>query len=234
MYCVSNKNWVLRHSAGCLVSVDAYFEAPERIAAIILVAPAIVAPFMQRNMKKESEKGKGLQNEDGRSTTNIQWNPFIVIWRLLSRLAAVIAQAAMRIIKGMKDMIGSLRRNILTAMLRSTISIILVRMLLDKFGVVAIRNAWCDRDQVTDHVIHGYTKPLKTKGWEVALLEYTLAMLTNSASESKPPLTRRLAEISCPGINISSICAFFKIMELLKLLQFCFEIVRCIFLVELH
>lgn len=40
-------------------------------------------------------------------------------------------------------------------------------------------------------------QPLRAKGWEMALLEYTLSMLTDSAS--KPPLTKRLAEISCPG-----------------------------------
>ncbi|KAH7665899.1 hypothetical protein IHE45_13G063300 [Dioscorea alata] len=37
----------------------------------------------------------------------------------------------------------------------------------------------------------------RCKGWEMALLEYTIAMFTDSASKSKPPLIRRLAEISC-------------------------------------
>lgn len=44
------------------------------------------------------------------------------------------------------------------------------------------------------------TQPLRVKGWDKALLEYTLAMVTDSASEPKPPLANRLTEISCPGI----------------------------------
>lgn len=45
-------------------------------------------------------------------------------------------------------------------------------------------------------------QPLRTKGWDRALLEFTATMLTESASESKPPLAKRLNEISCPGNNI--------------------------------
>lgn len=46
-------------------------------------------------------------------------------------------------------------------------------------------------------------QPLRVKGWDKALLEYTLAMLTDSASE--PPLASRLTEISCPGIVMQGI-----------------------------
>lgn len=42
-------------------------------------------------------------------------------------------------------------------------------------------------------------QPLKCKGWERALLDFTLAMITDSASEGKPPLKKRLKDISCPG-----------------------------------
>jgi hypothetical protein len=45
-------------------------------------------------------------------------------------------------------------------------------------------------------------QPLRTKGWDKALVEYTAAMLTDTASESKPPLAKRLRDIKCPG-NIS-------------------------------
>ena len=34
------------HSAGCIVAAEAYFKAPERIAAMILVAPALFAPLV--------------------------------------------------------------------------------------------------------------------------------------------------------------------------------------------
>lgn len=42
-------------------------------------------------------------------------------------------------------------------------------------------------------------QPLRTKGWDRALVEYTAAMLIDPASESKIPLRERLDEISCPG-----------------------------------
>lgn len=46
-------------------------------------------------------------------------------------------------------------------------------------------------------------QPLKAKGWDRALVEFTVATLTdNNGSEKKPPLSKRLQEIKCPG-NIS-------------------------------
>ena len=31
-------------------------------------------------------------------------------------------------------------------------------MIIDRFGIAAIRNSWHDPGQITDHVLHGYTK----------------------------------------------------------------------------
>lgn len=42
-------------------------------------------------------------------------------------------------------------------------------------------------------------QPLRTKGWDKALLEFTVEMLVGSVPESNPPLPERLAEITCPG-----------------------------------
>lgn len=33
-----------------------------------------------------------------------------------------------------------------------------IRMIIDKFGRAAVRNAWHDPNQVTEHVLNGYTK----------------------------------------------------------------------------
>lgn len=53
----------------------------------------------------------------------------------------------------------------------------------------------------------GFTmQPLRTKGWDKALVEFTAAMLTDTEFESKPPLSKRLHEISCPGKTPNSIC----------------------------
>nr|GMD32307.1 abhydrolase domain-containing protein cgi-58 [Ipomoea batatas] len=45
----------------------------------------------------------------------------------------------------------------------------------------------------------GGLQPLRVKGWDRALVEFTVAMLTDSELGSKPPLSERLSEISCPG-----------------------------------
>lgn len=50
-----------------------------------------------------------------------------------------------------------------------------------------------------------HMQPLRVKGWDKALVEYTAAMLTDTSSESKPPLAKRLHEISCPGNSYNPI-----------------------------
>ncbi|KAL0298273.1 UNVERIFIED_CONTAM: hypothetical protein Sradi_6487100 [Sesamum radiatum] len=147
---------IVRHSAGALVAVDAYFEAPERVAALILVAPAILAPLTMQNVIKENQPGTDNQIQGNSSDPNTSGN-------LFSRLCD-------------KDD-------------------------HDRFGIQAVRTAWYDSNQVSDHVVQGYTKPLKVKGWDKALVEYTVALLTDSTSKLKPPLAKRLSEISCPGFS---------------------------------
>lgn len=40
-----------RHSAGSMVALQAYLEAPEKVAAIILIAPAVTAPLVMEEVK---------------------------------------------------------------------------------------------------------------------------------------------------------------------------------------
>ena len=42
-------------------------------------------------------------------------------------------------------------------------------------------------------------QPLRAKGWDKALAEFTAATLANAQSDSKSPMSKRLSEISCPG-----------------------------------
>jgi len=42
-------------------------------------------------------------------------------------------------------------------------------------------------------------QPLRIKNWDRALVEYTAAMLLDEESKTKPSLSKRLHEISCPG-----------------------------------
>ncbi|XP_078445305.1 alpha/beta-Hydrolases superfamily protein [Wolffia australiana] len=198
----SQRAVLVGHSAGCLVAVDAYFESPERVAALILVAPAIFAPVVQSRERKDvgGETKNGERKEDGGER---HWNVFSVVGNLLSRFSGFIVEAARKAFKVIKDLIGYLYRVILTAILRSALCRFLVRKIIDKFGIQAIRSSWYDAKNISDAIINGYTKPLRAKDWDVSLLEYTLAMITNLAPKEKPPLSTRLAEIKCPVLIIT-------------------------------
>ncbi|XP_043702485.1 uncharacterized protein LOC122652726 [Telopea speciosissima] len=199
----AEKAILMGHSAGSLVAVNTYFEAPERVAALILVAPAILSPNVLPKIIKGNQMKRENQIDGGNSNFYDGDNPFIRIGKTLSKFGMVIVQRIMQILKGMVGMISSLYKKALTAILRSAFAVMLVRMVIDKFGIAAIRNAWYDANQITTHVLNGYTKPLRVKGWDRALVEYTVAMLTDSASESKPPLEKRLNEISCPVLIVT-------------------------------
>ncbi|KAH9310431.1 hypothetical protein KI387_025466, partial [Taxus chinensis] len=199
----SQKAILIGHSAGCLVAANAYFEAPERVAALILVAPAIVAPLVigkNDNTNRIPSKRNGL---DDNSTSEEGENPFRKIRVMLFKLWTGVSRLVVNMVQEMKAMANTLYRKILSVILRSNFAVMLVRLIMDKYGREAVRNAWYDSKQVPDHVIHGYTKPLKCKGWEKALLEFTLAMILDSGSEGKPPLKKRLKDISCPVLVVT-------------------------------
>lgn len=101
---------VFRHSAGCLVAVDSYFEAPERVAALILVAPAIFAP-RPANTTGTKDNKKGPKNK--------------FLGRLVE-LSKAITGAVLRAIMGMASMLGSLYKKALAAFLRSSLGVMLV------------------------------------------------------------------------------------------------------------
>ncbi|CAN4123436.1 unnamed protein product [Withania somnifera] len=169
-YLAAEKAILVGHSAGSIVAVEAYFEAPERVAALILVAPAILEPLNSGPVTKDNPTGK----------LNSEGNWFTMVFSILSKLSQYLGQAIIFLVKGIGDMINSLCKKALSAFLRSAIRIMLVRMIIDKFGLAAVRNAWYNPEQVDDHVLQCYTKPLRVKDWDRALVEYTVAMLTDS------------------------------------------------------
>ncbi|XP_002520900.2 2-hydroxy-6-oxononadienedioate/2-hydroxy-6-oxononatrienedioate hydrolase isoform X1 [Ricinus communis] len=197
-FLASDKAILIGHSAGSLVAVNSYFEAPERIAALILVAPAIIALSSGRN-----ETGRDTQDKRKGSNSNMFSNQFIKLLEIVSKFTAKVTQAIMQMVKGMTDMLKSLYKKVLSTILCSALGVMLIRMLIDKFGIAAVKIAWYDSNQVTEHVLDGYTKPLRAKGWDKALAEFTAATLASSVSDSKPPLSRRLHEISCPVLIIT-------------------------------
>ncbi|KAG8380859.1 hypothetical protein BUALT_Bualt06G0060300 [Buddleja alternifolia] len=199
-FLAAEKAILVGHSAGSLIALDTYFEAPERVAALIFVAPAIFAPF---SMRKKNQGGTNNEIQGNSSGSNASENPFSRLCSILSMFTKNIAAAILHMVKGMSDMINALYKKALSVVLRSTFGVILIRMIIDKFGIAAVRSAWYDSNQVSDHVLEGYTKPLKVKGWDRALVEYTVAMLTDSASKPKPSLAKRLTEISCPVLIVT-------------------------------
>ncbi|CAI9091881.1 OLC1v1026986C3 [Oldenlandia corymbosa var. corymbosa] len=191
----ADKAILVGHSAGSLVAVDTYFEAPERVAALILVAPAIYTLLMPQHSAKDDQRDRNKRDPYSHFT-NYQ-NPIIAIFSLLSKLTKCIAQGIMYL-KAMGGILNLLCKNTLCTFLRSATGLILVRLMIDKFGIAIVRRAWYDSNQVTDHVLQGYVKPLRVKGWDKALVEYIVAMLADSTSLLNPPQPKRLSSISCP------------------------------------
>ncbi|KAJ1387506.1 Alpha/Beta hydrolase fold [Sesbania bispinosa] len=175
--------------------------SPERVAALILIAPAIFAPLTPPKIVKENQSRQDVQMKEENSS--IRKNPIFGLYKMLSKIAKYIAVAIAQMVKLMTDVINSLYRKLLSAILRSSLAVMLVRMAIDRFGTTAVKNAWYDPNQVSEHVLSGYTKPLRTKDWDRALVEFTAAMLLDEESKTKPSLSKRLHEISCPVLIIT-------------------------------
>ncbi|KAL9233852.1 hypothetical protein vseg_008793 [Gypsophila vaccaria] len=199
----SKKAILVGHSAGCLTAVETYFEAPDRVAALILIAPAIFAPLSAEKAAKENHSVKENQVQESNSGSDQRPNPFPRIGRILARLFEFITTTIRQMLRGMVDMASTLYKKALAAILRSAIVVTLVRTIIDKFGIAAIKNAWHDATQVTDHILQGYTKPLRIKNWDRAFVEFAATMLLDSQTKLKPPLQKRLHEIKCPVLIIT-------------------------------
>ncbi|CAH2049583.1 unnamed protein product [Thlaspi arvense] len=197
----SRPNLSEHSSPNSLAAEKAVLVGTQRVAALVLVAPAILAPAKSNIGGKQFQTDVQMQEESTSPNTN--GNLFTRISNILSNFSKYIVQAVMRLMKGMGEMLSSLYKKALSAFLRSAFAVTLIRMVIDKFGIAAVRNAWFDSNQVTEHVLNGYTKPLRTKGWDKALAEYTAEILADISSGSKPPLEKRLHEISCPVLIIT-------------------------------
>ena len=114
-----------RHSAGCLVAVNAYFEAPERVAALVLVAPAIFAP---RKVVKEDQSGdqEAQQTQNVPSDENSPPNLFARIWGGFLQLWKHIAGLVFKIVTAIQGVVQSFCIKALVAFLRSSLGAALV------------------------------------------------------------------------------------------------------------
>ncbi|KAI5069131.1 hypothetical protein GOP47_0015432 [Adiantum capillus-veneris] len=184
----ARKAVLIGHSAGCIIAADAYLKDPERVAALIMVAPALFAPLATNKKAQTQEQ----QNVLLKVVSNL-WAKFM--W-LFSRIGAFI-----------QFVLCSIRRlwcHLLTAILRSDFGYWLIRLVMDKLSLQAVRLAWYDKKKIDDYVIAGYTKPLKCRDWERALLEYVIALVGDpSSNEGQLPLSQRLKDIRCPVLVIT-------------------------------
>ncbi|KAK4277678.1 hypothetical protein QN277_015638 [Acacia crassicarpa] len=198
----ADKAILVGHSAGSLVAVNTYFEAPERVAALILIAPAILAPLSAPKIVEKNQVNEDSVMKENNNST-IRANPISGLYKVLSMITKYISEAITKMMKGMINMLNSLYRKFLSAVLRSALATTLIRMVIDKFGIAAVRNAWYDPNKVDENVIDGYTKPLGTKDWDRALVEFTAATLLDEESKTKPTVTQRLHQISCPVLIVT-------------------------------
>jgi len=124
-----------RHSAGSLVAIDSYFEAPECIAALILIAPAILAPRAVQKLAEQDKVGRENQTEGDISNSNMLAKPFIKIFKILLKFITVITQAIVQMAKGMTDMLNSIYKKALSAILRSAFGVMLVFFFVDGLNI---------------------------------------------------------------------------------------------------
>ena len=114
--------------------MNSYFEAPERVAALILVAPAILAPLtsQKRVTKGNQAKGDNQIQEDSSSNKSVG-NPFFQLCSALLKFAMLVLQAIAQVVKGMVDTLCALYKKLLSAILRSAFAVVLVSFRLKNF-----------------------------------------------------------------------------------------------------
>lgn len=108
------------------MALNSYFEAPERVAALILVAPALLAPrilqkFVEGNPLERNDQIK----KDGSDSFNLV-KPFVKLYGILSMFTKYIIRAVLRVAKGMVDMASFLYKKLLSTVLRSAFAVMLV------------------------------------------------------------------------------------------------------------
>lgn len=116
-----------RHSAGSLVAVNSYFQDPQSVAALILVAPAIVAPLGGR-LPRDNPVQENV------SDLNVVGNPVIQLSNILSAAAKFIVQSIMQMMKRILEFVDFLYIKVLSAFLRSTLILTLVKCFLSLFA----------------------------------------------------------------------------------------------------
>lgn len=108
------------------MAVNTYFEAPERVAALILVAPAILAPLTSR---REAVKGNNQVREES-SSRESPWNQLARFCSPLFEFSVFVYRALTQAVKGIVGIVNSLYKDFLKYFLRSAFGVALVSFCL--------------------------------------------------------------------------------------------------------
>ena len=111
---------------------NTYFEVPERVAALILVAPAILAPLTITTPKLVKENLSGQDNHK----SSISKSPIFGLYKMLSKIIKNIADTITHMIWGTIHMLYCLSRKFLSAMLRSSLAIMPVMNMFETLAVI--------------------------------------------------------------------------------------------------
>ncbi|GAQ80653.1 Lysophospholipase [Klebsormidium nitens] len=184
---------LLAHSAGCVVALTSYFQAPEKIAAIILVAPAI---FPKAGKPSEPQ----LEPAESASGPQVPFWQLPFVW--IKRAAAAVISAVKWVVRQFRRGLGILGLALAAIVVRSRAATWALRLILDRVGEAGVKSAWFDPEACTQDVLDAYKKPLKVRGWERGLLEFVLATMGGSPG-SELPLGHRLSEVTCPVLVVT-------------------------------
>ncbi|XP_002980186.2 uncharacterized protein LOC9647846 [Selaginella moellendorffii] len=200
----ADKVILVGHSAGCIVAADTYFKAPERIAGIVMLAPAIAAPFMgklRRRQRRETRKEEHLEpNPLSRARLLVKLVTSLFLG--LRAVALELYSKLKRFTQSLKELVANIFAGVLAAALRSKAAIWMIQQIMDRYSREAVRFAWYNPQMVDNSIIQGYTKPLGCRNWDQALLEYVIAMLSTRDKKGRK-LAEKIEEISCPVLIVT-------------------------------
>ena len=77
--------------------------------------------------------GEDNRIKEENSNSNSQGNTFFQLCNMVSKLAKFVLQAILKVVQGMADMLNSLYKKILSAILRSAFAVMLVSFSLDYY-----------------------------------------------------------------------------------------------------
>eukprot|EP00741_Cyanophora_paradoxa_P004032 tig00000754_g3916.t1 len=201
------------HSAGGLLAAQVAIRYPERVAGLVLVAPAIFTGIGGPKVPGAVPANEGAVPN---ALEPYPTPPFFSVayataaaarartaarraWNQVRAWARVLARA-----------LGALWRAAVLRFIRSRLFVWFIRGVTQRNGPKGVAAAFFDRSKCTPETIAGYTRPFKAWDWDVALAELVAATLGGGfwgppADDGASPATiwERLSRIQVPTCVIT-------------------------------